>query len=92
MLKGVKAPQTDTICSSAGQYVVPCPDGPSESIYIGDWAVDANILYHRHPTERAQDFTGAEGVKEYDVNERVCWKCEATCPDSIWFIHRMYQL
>jgi hypothetical protein len=92
MLKGVKAPQTPTICSSAGQYVVPCPNDPGDSIYIGNWAVDANILYHRHPKEPGEDVVGDSGVMEYDVTDRVCWKCKARCSDSVWFIHKMYQL
>ncbi len=73
-----------------GSYVVPA--GDSSSIYVGDWCIDADVLYHRHPDEISHDMTGATGVREYDVNMRVCWKCESRCPDSIWFAHRLQQL
>ena len=73
-----------------GYYVVE-PKDAQLSTYVGDWAVDADILYHRHPDEYSIGFDGP-GVVEYDVTDKVCWKCEARCPDEVWFIHRLCQL
>jgi hypothetical protein len=63
-----------------------------DATYIGDWAIDADVLYHRHRDEPGEDMMGRSGVMEYDVNDRVCWKCEARCPDGIWMAHRLQQI
>ncbi len=74
----------------SGQYLA-AADG-SEGVYVGDWCIDADVLYHRHPDEVGYDMTGAEGVQEYDVHDRKCWKCGAMCPDGVWLAHRLQQL
>ncbi len=89
MLKGCKTPETIN-CTTVGSYVVP-PEG-WDVLYIDDWCIDADVLYHRHPEIVGYDFDGAEGVVEYDVSDRVCWKCEARCPDTVWFAHRLQQI
>ena len=91
MLKQCKPPRmANYVCSGNGTYVA-TSDG-SSGVYVGNWCIDADVLYHRHPSEVGYDMIGAEGVKEYDVNDRVCWKCATRCPDSIWFAHRLQQL
>ncbi len=89
MLKGVKT-NYPTLCASAGIYVTPTDGG--DNLYIGDWSIDTDMLYHRHPNEEGEDLVGNYGVYEYDVNDRVCWKCKARCPDGIWLAHRLQQI
>jgi predicted aldo/keto reductase-like oxidoreductase len=54
-----------------------------DSMYVGEWRIELDQLWHKHSDN---------GDQEYAVNERTCWRCEATCPDSIWFAHRLQQL
>ena len=67
-------------------------DTGEEGLYIGDWRIECDRLYHRHPEDYTYGLTGSIGVQEYDVNDRVCWKCETRCPNGIWFAHRLQQL
>ncbi len=63
------------------------PEDPDQgAMYVDGWRIESNRLYHRHPTK------GGLPETEYDVNDRVCWVCEVTCPDAIWFAHRLQQL
>ena len=71
-----------------GYYII---EHDEVGTYIGDWRIDIDLLYHRHPEEEMDGGWGL-GVIEYDVNDRVCWKCEVRCPDTIWFAHRLQQL
>ena len=63
-----------------------------DAIYIDNWRIECDRLYHKHPNDWGYGLTGTEGMQEYDVNDRVCWKCEVRCPNEIWFAHRLQQL
>jgi hypothetical protein len=63
------------------------PTNPDlDAMVVDGWRIDCDRLYHRHSCDVAMLEI------EYDVNERVCWECEATCPDSIWFWHKLQQI
>ncbi len=74
-----------------GSYVS-IPEEEAEQTYIENWCISSHILYHRHPDEIEEDICGEVGVVEHDVNDRECWKCQALCPDAVWFIHRLWLL
>ncbi len=75
-----------------GIYTLDPTNPDFDALYIGDWRIDCDRLFHRHPTNFVVAMGGGLGVQEYDVNDRVCWKCEARCPNGIWFAHRLQQL
>ncbi len=81
---GVSPPVTRR---ETGMYRLDPTDIDWEAVYVGDWRIDCERLYHKHAVG-----TNEMPETEYDVNERTCWMCEATCPDSIWFAHRLQQL
>ena len=89
MLKGVTYQlHTSVIEAQQGCYIADTEDG---AIYIGDWRIECDVLFHRHPEEAMDAGWGIE-IVEYDVNDRVCWKCEATCSNEIWFAHKLQQI
>ena len=71
---------------------VTTPSEEAQYVYIGNWCVDSELLYHRHPDETGADIVGGIGVIEYNVNDEQCEGCGAVCPNEIWLIHRLYQL
>lgn len=91
MLKGKIVHQVHPPPTSGdlGVYVL---DTGCDGLYIGDWRIECDHLYHRHPYEWDYGLTGQRGVLEYDVTDRECWKCEATCSDSIWLAHKLQQI
>ena len=90
MLKGKVVHQVpSTLAGLGGAYVL---DTEDDGLYIGDWRIECDRLYHRHPEDLNYALTGQIGVLEYDVTDRECWKCEARCPDPIWFAHKLQQI
>ena len=67
-----------------------------DSLYISDWNVNQDKLFHRHPGEKkVLALDGGWTDVEWDVlrtNERICCKCYTQIPDTIWLIHKYYQI
>ncbi len=80
-----------SVSTTEGYYIVE-PKDAMDNTYVGDWAIDSDVLYHRHPKEVAHQGFDGFGTIEYDVNDRVCWRCKARCPNGVWMAHRLYQL
>jgi hypothetical protein len=75
-----------------GIYTLDPLDPDLDALYVGQWRIDCDRLFHRHPVDRGWALGGGHGVQEYDVNDRVCWKCGTRCPDGIWMAHRLQQI
>ena len=65
------------------------------SIYVDNWNVNEENLFHRHP-EFGPQYGYPEPADmaelEWDVNGGQCTMCGVKIPDTVWFIHKMYQL
>ena len=73
-------------------YLIHTKEG-ADHVYVDDWSIEDECLYHRHPELTAQDINGWDyGFLEWEVLDSKCTMCDKQIPEEIWMMHKFYQL